>query len=582
MNGETKLNKHSQLTEIADNQIKISFFPQKTDIIELIEKNQPEEKKLYDLLFSYHYVSLLKDYDQLLSLANTKIEKYWHQIETVKKVLKYFHGRVLLCDEVGLGKTIEAGLLIKEYALRGLAKKILILAPASLVFQWKDEMLSKFDLEFATSEQSDVKKSPLFQFPLIIASISYAKSKNNFEKFTGENFDLVVVDEAHHLKNTSTLNWKLVNSIKKKFIFLLTATPVQNNLIELFNLLTLLKPGILKTEKDFKLKYVDNDDPKKPKNAEMLRELLREVMIRNTRALVDINLPTRFAQTFVVEPLPAERALYLELSAILKASNLDRLTLSVCLRQASSSFPALAGLLQKLIEEKKIDHSAAALLDKIKAVVVNQKDKKLLELIKKNNDKKIVFVHFLKTLEHLKLLFEKEKISFVAFSSLLSEEEKEEAILSFKDTAEILLSTESGGEGRNLQFCNTLINYDLPWNPMQIEQRIGRIHRIGQERNVFIFNLCLKDSIEDQLLKILESKINMFELVIGEIGSILGNLKTETEFSDIILSLWLESSDLNELNEKFDNLGDELARAKEDYLEVKKLDQELFSDNYET
>ena len=138
-----------------------------------------------------------------------------------KKVLKYFHGRVLLCDEVGLGKTIEAGMLMKEYLMRGMVKNILILTPAPLVSQWQEEMAQKFDIVFATSEDPLFSADPdrFWRQPLIVASIHTAKSSKNFSRVTANFYDLVVVDEAHHLKNRNTLNWKLVNEIKKRFIF---------------------------------------------------------------------------------------------------------------------------------------------------------------------------------------------------------------------------------------------------------------------------------------------------------------------------------------------------------------------------
>ena len=315
----------------APNEIETSFVVEDTNLISMIEQNKIGDKKTLNLILTRHNLNLLRDYDQLLCLRQIKIEKYWHQIETVRKVLKNFHGRVLLCDEVGLGKTIESGMLILEYLLRGLARRVLILTPPALLFQWQDELAIKFGLDFVTNEQNCFKLAKLDHFPLLICSINYAKSKNNFAKFISQEYDLIVVDEAHHLKNPQTLNWKLINSLKKKFIFLLTATPVQNNLLELFNLLTLLKPGVLKTAKSFKAQYMSKDDPKQPQHPEKLRELLREVMIRNTRSLVDIKLPKRFAQTFIVEGSAPEMELHRELNAFLKNQQLDRLTLSLCL-----------------------------------------------------------------------------------------------------------------------------------------------------------------------------------------------------------------------------------------------------------
>jgi superfamily II DNA/RNA helicase len=144
----------------------------------------------------------------------------------------------------------------------------------------------------------------------------------------------------------------------------------------------------------------------------------------------------------------------------------------------------------------------------------------------------------------------------------------------------VLLCTESGGEGRNVQFCNTLINFDLHWNPQALEQRIGRIHRIGQQREVFVFNLAVKGTIEDRILGILDEKINMFELVVGEIQSILGELDEGEDFAELVLSAWLQESDVHR-EQAFDELGGRLLKARADYEEVKTYDHELFGEEFE-
>jgi SNF2 family DNA or RNA helicase len=145
----------------------------------------------------------------------------------------------------------------------------------------------------------------------------------------------------------------------------------------------------------------------------------------------------------------------------------------------------------------------------------------------------------------------------------------------------IMLCTESGGEGRNLQFADTLINYDLPWNPMKIEQRIGRVHRFGQTREVFVFNLCTADSLEARILNVLNEKIRMFELVVGEVGSILGNLEDGDQFESLVLNLWLRSRDDNELEESFETLGETLLEAQEQYVQSKELDEALFGEDFQ-
>jgi SNF2 family DNA or RNA helicase len=161
------------------------------------------------------------------------------------------------------------------------------------------------------------------------------------------------------------------------------------------------------------------------------------------------------------------------------------------------------------------------------------------------------------------------------FSGDMTGPQKDAAVETFRDRVPVLLCTESGGEGRNLQFCNTLINFDIPWNPMAIEQRIGRIDRIGQTREVFIFNLVTAGTIEDAMLRILDEKINMFELVVGEVGAILGEVDEQQDFSTLVLDAWLQGSEAARA-EAFAQLESQLLAARRQYEGVKQLDEALF------
>ena len=154
---------------------------------------------------------------------------------------------------------------------------------------------------------------------------------------------------------------------------------------------------------------------------------------------------------------------------------------------------------------------------------------------------KIVFTRFRATLDELDAALTAAGHRVSVFHGGLSSVDKQRAIDAFEDDAAILLSTEVGGEGRNLQFCRTVINYDLPWNPVTIEQRVGRVHRIGQTRDVYIFNLCLAGSVEERILSILHDKINMFELVAGEVEMILGHLGDDRDFASLVMDAWSSS-----------------------------------------
>ncbi len=531
-------------------------------------------------------LSVMADYDQLICLPTlTAIDKYWYQIETARKVLRQLGGRALLADEVGLGKTIEAGLIIAEYLARGMVQSMLVLTPASLVSQWQSELSDKFNIATITTDNRDPQQ-PIDEFwtnnPRIIASLNTAKSAKHYPHVTSRTWDLVVVDEAHHLKNRTTLNWKLVNALNKRFILMLTATPVQNSLIELFNLLTLLKPGLLQTEAAFKKEYVDSRNGRVPKNPEKLRSLMREVMVRNTRALVDVKLPKRFATTITVTPSAGEEKLYQDLSEYLRSSEdkLDRLSRTNLLMRAGSSPGALADSLKQL-SLRLPDEELKSLARRAAQVKQIEKAKVLVEMLSKSSQKTLVFTTHKATSTYLAQTLQAANIPFAEFTGGMSLKQKDEAIAAFRDTVSVLLASETGGEGRNIQFANAIVNYDLPWNPMKIEQRIGRIHRIGQTQDVFIFNFCLKGSIEEYILRILHDKINMFELVVGEIETILGNVDDEFDFSEIVMDIWLKHQVKPELDTAFDQLADNLLKAKNQYQQIQELDEQIFGEDFE-
>jgi SNF2 family DNA or RNA helicase len=203
----------------------------------------------------------------------------------------------------------------------------------------------------------------------------------------------------------------------------------------------------------------------------------------------------------------------------------------------------------------------------------------LLDLLRRNpEEKKMVFVHHRDTMAHLAGLLRQDGMPFATFDGTLSGPDKDAAVALFRDTVPILMCSESGGEGHNLQFCNTLINFDIPWNPMAIEQRIGRIDRIGQTREVFVFNLATSGTIEDRVLRILDEKINMFELVVGEVGAILGELDEQQDFSTMVLKAWLADGD-DARTAAFEELEAQLSTARRQYEDAKQLDDALFGND---
>lgn len=542
-------------------------------------------------------LSLFGGFDELLCLpALQGVEAHWYQVETVRKVLKQYRGRVLLADEVGLGKTIEAGMVLKEYILRGMAERILILTPASLVGQWRDEMATKFGIDCATSHAPLLRSDParFWAQPRVIASIAVARRKEQAEMLAALSYDVVVVDEAHHLRDQASASYRLVSNLQKRFLLLLSATPVQNSLLELYNLLTLLQPGIFKTQKEFRSVYMVPGKPREPANRERLRDLMRSVMVRNTRALAALRMPRRHASTLRAVPEAAEAACYDELTALVRevaaiggqpgagpsgGQGQHRLSLQHLLAAAGSSPAASAAAIARTAERYPGDTRWTALLARTRAITAGAKEAALLRLLAQNPaEKKLVFVHHRDSMTHLADRLSRQKTPFALFSGDMSGPRKDAAVEAFRDRVPVLLSTESGGEGRNLQFCNTLINFDIPWNPMAIEQRIGRIDRIGQTREVFIFNLVTSGTIEDAVLRILDEKINMFELVVGEVGAILGEVDEQREFSTLVLDAWLQGTEQARAD-AFAQLENQLLAARREYDGVKQLDEALFGND---
>ena len=583
---------HLEATRLIGDQEVVFGLEEDLGILERFNRGQFEEKRSYDLNVLAHNIGVSPGFDKLLSLSVVQdVVVYPHQVRAVQTVLRRFRGRALLCDEVGMGKTIEAGLILLEYIMRGLVNKVLILTPPSLMAQWQEEMRRKFLLDFVTNDDERFRKAgdqAWDRFDKIIASIHTAKTKRHASYVEQIEYDMIIIDEAHHLKNQNTVSWQFANRLKKKYVLLLTATPVQNNLQELFNLITVLKPGQLSTARSFSSEYITRGDRLKPKNPDKLRELLSDVMVRNKRSQSEIRFTRRYAQTIQMTLSPSELTLYQELTRFIKEGFQEGGTSALTLRTfqmeiGSSSF-ALLPTLEKVQSDTK--HTSdqrerlKAFCDQARGIKTNVKAEHLLQLIGRFNDKMIVFTRFLKTQEYLQTVLDQAGISNTLFHGGLSRLEKEKSIHRFRDDVRVLVSTESGGEGRNLQFCNALVNYDLPWNPMQIEQRIGRLSRVGQTRDVYVFNFSAAQTIEAYILELLDAKINMFELVIGEMDMILGNLSEAKEFGDIIFDIWVGSPSREELERRMDQFGEELLTARDVYLHQKAYDEALFGDHF--
>ncbi|MBB4824862.1 SNF2 family DNA or RNA helicase [Sporosarcina luteola] len=449
---------------------------------------------------------------------------YPHQLEAAETVIERMNGKAILADEVGLGKTIEAGLILKEYLIRGLVKKALILTPASLLNQWIEELNQKFHIPAIPFN----KKYDLNLCNIVVASLDMAKRSPHKENIYNQNYDLVIVDEAHKLKNHKTKNYEFVQSLKKKFCLLLTATPIQNDVFELFHLISLLKPGHLGNFETFQ--QVFSASKHNVEEDEFLKELINQVMVRNSRQHIGLDWTSRRVQIIPLEFSDKEKEVYKLIANSgehLQAFS-DAFTVMTLKREFCSSKEAAWLTLEKLVGKCQGAEERAymdELLLKLQSLDLNTKAEKAYEIIKQANDKVIIFTEYHASQTYLQAFLYSKGITSVPFNGKFNKSKREWMKQLFKEKAQVLIATESGSEGINLQFCHHVINYDLPWNPMKVEQRIGRVHRLGQEHDVHIYNLAIKHTIEDYMLELLNTKIGVFEKVVGELDDILSEYR---------------------------------------------------------
>lgn len=539
------------------------------DLDNRLNKGGPwDDWKLFNLSAQAESATLVSNFDEMQCLKHLQsVTPLPHQTETARKVLFEMRGRAILADEVGLGKTIEAGLILKEYFVRGLVRKALILVPASLVLQWVRELNQKFGIPAVAQ-----KKEHSWHNDVVVASIDTAKRDPHQEILLGYEYDMVIVDEAHKLKNKKTTNYQFMQKLRKKYCLLLTATPVQNDLSELFNLISLLKPGQLGGQNDFAANFVI--DKRVPKNEEQLKGELSKIMIRNRRGDGELDFTKRIVKNIHVELSPEEKRLYDGVTGFVKdqyqaaggdiSSMLSLVTLQ---REVCSSrdavFVTLVNLSKKLATDSPLRDKIWDLVDIIRTITANSKAEKAMELIRGMEDKVIIFTEYRATQEYLLKYLKDRGMIAVPYRGGMNRGKKDWMMDLFRGRAQVMIATEAGGEGINLQFCHHMINFDLPWNPMRVEQRIGRVHRLGQKNDVKIYNLSTQGTIEEHILNLLHEKINMFEMVIGQLDVILErfekNSSLEKNLEKSIYKIILESATDEEIASKVDSLGQSLS-----------------------
>ncbi|MGW1540878.1 DEAD/DEAH box helicase [Streptomyces sp. NPDC002309] len=291
-------------------------------------------------------------FDPFLSLPQLSFVPFGYQMQTAQTVLRRMRGRAILADEVGPGKTIEAGLILSELRMRGLADRTLVLTPAGLVEQWREELERKFGLPTVIArgqgwEETDAER------PVVLASIAAARQEPLKSRLTAGQWDVVVADEAHRLRNPRSASGKLARALRARYLLRLTATPVDNRLQDLYELVSLVAPGLLGTPAQFRQRHAGvGTDPSVPRNLDQLRARTCEVMVRHRRSEAEVLLPQRLAETVLVVPSKEEAELYAGIAARIRAesrgaSSARLLTLRGLTRLAGSSPQAAAPTLAR-------------------------------------------------------------------------------------------------------------------------------------------------------------------------------------------------------------------------------------------
>jgi len=568
-------------------------------------------------------------------------------------------GGMVLADEVGLGKTIEAGLVLR-YMLESGAKKVLIALPVSLRKQWELELEDKFDLDSVILDRLTVehdaqdwhkKLADRQRVQIVITSYDY--SSKLMKRFPDVKWDFLIIDEAHNLRNLNGTKrakrlYALSGGIPK---ILLTATPLQNSLMDLYGLISFIDPRIFGSEQVFRQRYIkdeDYDDLKRELTPVLYRTLRRDVADY-------MHFVKRICKTVDFELSRDEIELYERVNLFLKrdvlysipSSNRGLVILVIRKLMASSSFAlietfeVLKRRLEKLYEgtksadaqegfdlfwrfvEDEIDESGFeetedadsavqkaciqeeldevnAIIDVAKRIKTNSKVTALKQALEIGfsyqrehgiAQKAVVFTESKRTQKYIAAELrrsgysEEDIILFNGdFDDAMTREiyqawqaknygnanygrsvEYKHAIVDyFRENAKILICTDAGSEGLNLQFCNTVINYDLPWNPMKIEQRIGRCHRYGQQNDVVAINLLnTQNEADKRVYEILSKKFELFEGVFGASDIALGALESGTSFEKMVLSIYQQCNTTAEFRKAFDKLDRKL-NAKRD------------------
>ena len=568
------------------------------------------------------------------ALAHSAVDLNPHQIEAAAFALASLPtGGAVLADEVGLGKTVEAGLVLAQLAAEGKARAV-ILVPATLRAQWREELSGKFGLDAdvvdgdtcRAAEKQGIRSNPFDTGGIVICSHQFAAGRaGELERVP---WDVAVIDEAHRLRNAYRKDHRTGQALRRGLRrcpkLLLTATPLQNDLMELLGLAAFIDDALLGTEETFRLQYATGEMTEE--KAADLKARLAPVVIRTLRRQVREYVKYTARRSIVEDFAPSdeEQALYDRVSEYLRREDthavpMARRALFILVYRkilASSSF-ALSATLERLadsLDQKLAGAECSAQADLAldldgfseeleelfdddapprtrTSTVVRQMTSELEELrecarlargIKRNAkgdalvrgldrcftvaqacgwpEKAVVFTEFRRTQDYLKKLLEGRGYLVTCLSGDVSGTEKRAALVEeFRGRSQILLMTEAGAEGLNLQFCNLVVNFDLPWNPQRVEQRIGRCHRYGQQRDVLVLNFLNRANAADaRLYDLLAQKLALFDGVFGSSDEILGALGSGIDFEKRVLDIYQSCRSGEQIDQAFNKLRGEL------------------------
>jgi SNF2 family DNA or RNA helicase len=526
--------------------------------------------------------------DKLLSIdaVRTKLIPYNFQLQTALQVINEMNTNAILADEVGLGKTIEAGLIIKELLLREEINSILIVPPKSLLLQWKMEMAEKFGETFSIANNPS-EHVDLDVDNRIICSHSLLSRK--YDQLASRTWDLIVVDEAHAFRNTHSKGRVCLANLRKNHLLLLTATPLCNRLTDLYSIVDLIQPGLLDSERAFISRYAEDSKSRvvRPHEVNHLRENLRDVMCRTRREQTGIPFTKRFVESRTLEANQDEGEFidkateYLRdisknhfktIEALIAENPTRKISVSqsnailvfqaITLQQSFSSSPYAA--IQSLMKRQQrfpMEAEATSRLIKMASKVKSAKMELLRNVLKEiPHEQAIIFCLRKITAHKLKEMLDQEFGRAAVYLGDMTQTEREFALDSFrKGETKYLVATDAAAEGLNLQNCCVMFNYDLHWNPMKIEQRIGRIHRFKQDRDVTVFNLCVKDTIDDYVLHILYQKIDLFTMTIGKMETVLAELKEGAQdIQKTIAEILLRNNSRMDIKKELEQLANDL------------------------